>query len=144
MRMFKHFALVALLAMFLTGIGGALGTSEAKAMTVDDLVGTYRVTETKTISDWISHMRGAVVSFEQKDDGDYMMKVVKPSSGTLFDAGDALVTDMYVMDGIIHCTWNEASVVDGRDAILNVYNGGQTLKIQEEKRPNTYLILRKI
>lgn len=46
MRMFKHFALVALLAMFLTGIGGALGTSEAKAMTLGDLVGnTYRVTE---------------------------------------------------------------------------------------------------
>ena len=33
MKIFKHFALVALLAMFLTGIGSAFGASEAKAMT---------------------------------------------------------------------------------------------------------------
>ncbi|WP_294159673.1 hypothetical protein [uncultured Selenomonas sp.] len=145
MRMFKHFALVALLAMFLTGIGGALGTSEAKAMTLGDLAGnTYRVTETSSTQDWVRNMRASIVRFEQNTDGDYTITVVKPSHGTLFDAGDALVNDMYVMDGVIHCTWNWTSVADPMDAFLYIYNGGQTLKVQRTKWSDEYLIMRKI
>lgn len=145
MRMFKHFALVALLAMFLTGIGGALGTSEAKAMTLGDLVGnTYRVTEVDAPFDWTRHMRGSVVRFEQDNDGDYIITVVKPSSGTLFDAGDKLVMDMYVMDGRVNCTWSYTSVADTRDAFLNVYNNGQNLQIQHAEHSDQYMTLRKI
>lgn len=89
-------------------------------------------------------MRGSVVRFEQDNDGDYIITVVKPSSGTLFDAGDKLVMDMYVMDGRVNCTWSYTSVADTRDAFLNVYNNGQTLQIQHAEHSDQYMTLRKI
>ena len=143
MRMFKHFALVALLAMFLTGIGGALGTSEAKAMTLGDLVGTYRITEASG-GHWVPRMRGGVVRLEQRD-GDYDIVVVKPGNGALYEANQVMVTDMYVMDGRINCTCYYSSVAaDPTDSVLNVYDNGQMLKVCDKSSSDWYLTLRRI
>lgn len=143
MKIFKHFALVALLAMFLTGIGSVVGASEAKAMTLDDLEGnTYRITDSGDFS-WIQWSVGSVVRFDQQN-GDYVIKMVKPSARSYFRANDSLVTDMYVMDGYVHCSWVRTAADDPRDAKLEIYNGGQTLKVIQKDMPGNYWELRKV
>lgn len=144
MKFFKRFTLVALLAMLLTGIGGALGTSEAKAMTFADLVGTYRVTSSESIWDEVNGMRGAILRFEQKD-GDYVITVVKRTvASPYFEVGDLVVSDMYVTDGVINCTWYHRAVNDPKTGKLFVYNNGQQLKIAREEFPDENLTLRRI
>lgn len=143
MKKVFHFFAKFMLCTVLSCVVVLIVSSDAKAMTLEDLQGDYRIIEEgDTLHTWGVHSDGSIVTLSYEND-DLAGRVKKPSKGCGFVAGDQFLSDVYVDNGTAYCQF---SALPGftKNSVINIYNHGATIRIQAREAKGYFWVLKRL
>ena len=134
--------LMVCLAVMVSCISLCFYGGTANAMTLSDLQGTYRITGSDTV--WGDAARGGLVEIRKTGKGFVGIARNTTSNGNGFRAGDEVIYDVWVDSGVIHCKADYSIASRGWDSTIKVYNGGQTLRVEQNDKPKLFWVLERV
>lgn len=123
MKKMKTGLMMVCLTVLLSCAALMMNTPTASAMTLQDLVGDYRV-----VGGDAGRISGSIVTLKMEN-GNLIGIVKQKSSGaTYWVNGGVFMRDVYVENGVIHCQAIQGNDDVFSDMVVEVYSNGKTLR----------------
>ena len=124
-KMVKKILMICM-AVLVSCVAFGMSNNMASAMTLNDLQGRYRVVSAADIG--FSGRDGEGCLIELKIDNGNLVGICQNKING-FKPGDVMLKDIWVDNGVVHCTTNYSTSYRWMRSIMNVYNNGASLEV---------------